>query len=675
MRMSLLGASLAALISLAGPAAAETESYVVIANGERVGHLTAEVDGSQVEIDYAVSNNGRGPKAQERITLGPNGVPVEWSIKGSSLFGNAVDEHYAWKDGEAAWKSAPDEGEVEAAAPIFYVPADASPWIEGQFARVLLKAPGQTLPVLPSGSLKLEKVRDVTLGEGSRAKALTIYEMSGIDLEPGYVVLEADGDLFALPGAGVVREGYEAELQALRDMNRDLAMDRAKAARDKLAHSFDGPVRIADVRVFDPLTMKLGAPSDVLIEGDRIVSVTAHGAARPAAAETVIDGQGGALLPGLHDMHHHTSLSSALFNLAAGVTAVRDQGNENEALLEWTKLLEAGEIAGPRIVRNGFLEGRSPYSARHGFIADSLEEALKDVEWYHDHGYWQIKIYNSFNPDWVAPVIEKAHALGMGVTGHVPAFSSPDRVIFEGYDDIAHVNQLMLGWILEAGEDTRTPLRLTGMARGANLDLSSPRVRETVEAMKANEVALDTTAVILERLMLSRSGEVTPGDAPYLSHVPIGYQRYRKRGFVSLYGPDDDRAYRQGFQKVLDTLKLLDDEGVLLLPGTDDGTGFTLLRELELYVKAGIPAGKTLRLATYDMEAYFGREDELGSIEAGKLADLILVAGDPTADISDIRKTRMTMVGGVAYFPAEIYEHFSIEPFAPPPPVRPAQAD
>ena len=675
MRMSLLGASLAALIAVAGPAAAETESYVVIANGERVGHLTAEVEGSNVEIDYAVSNNGRGPKAQETITLGPDGIPVEWSIKGSSLFGAAVEETFAWRDGEAAWKSAPDAGEVAAKTPIFYVPADASPWIEGQFARVLLKAPGRTLPVLPSGSLKLEKVRDLTLGEGERAKALTIYEMSGIDLEPGYVVLEADGDLFALPGAGVVREGYEAELQALRDMNRDLAMDRAQAAQAKLVHRFDGPVRIANVRVFDPQTMKLGAPSDVLIQGDRIVSVTAHGAAMPAPAETVIDGQGGALLPGLHDMHHHTTLSSALFNLAAGVTAVRDQGNENEALLEWTKLLEAGEIAGPRIVRNGFLEGRSPYSARHGFIADSLEEALKDVEWYHDHGYWQIKIYNSFNPDWVAPVIEKAHALGMGVTGHVPAFSSPDRVIFEGYDDIAHINQLMLGWILEEGEDTRTPLRLTGMARGADLDLSSPRVRETVEAMKANDVALDTTAVILERLMLSRSGEINPGDAPYLSHVPIGYQRYRKRGFVSLYGPDDDRAYRQGFQKVLDTLKLLDDEGVLLLPGTDDGTGFTLLRELELYVKSGIPAGKTLRLATYDMEKYFGREEELGSIEAGKLADMILVAGDPTANISDIRNTRMTMVGGVAYFPAEIYQHFSIEPFAEPPPVRAAQTN
>ncbi|HMP63275.1 MAG TPA: amidohydrolase family protein, partial [Phenylobacterium sp.] len=125
-----------------------------------------------------------------------------------------------------------------------------------------------------------------------------------------------------------------------------------------------------------------------------------------------------------------------------------------------------------------------------------------------------------------------------------------------------------------------------------------------------------------------------------------------------------------GFDRVLETLKLLDDEGVQLLPGTDDGTGFTTHRELELYVKAGISPAKTLRLATYDAERYFGRTDELGSVAPGKLADLILVDGDPVADIRAIRQVRMTMVGGVAYFPAEIYDHLAIRPFASAPVVR-----
>jgi imidazolonepropionase-like amidohydrolase len=429
-------------------------------------------------------------------------------------------------------------------------------------------------------------------------------------------------------------------------------------------------VLVRNVRVFDPASGTLSAASQVEVFGDKIVSVTPQDAGPAPKGETVIDGQGGTLVPGLHDMHHHLSQRSALYLLAAGVTGIRDMGSSNDAMLAMNRLIDDGKLAGPRIVRNGFLEGRSPYSARgNGFIADTLPQALEDIRWFADHGYWQVKFYNSFPPDWVAPAAAEAHRLGMGVTGHVPAFTTPDRVLKEGYDDIAHINQLMLGWILEPGEDTRTPLRLTGMARGATLDLSSPRVQATVKLMKDKGAKLDTTTVILERLMLSRAGTVQAGDVAYLSHMPIGYQRNRKRTFAVLDKPGDDAAYKAGFQKVLEVMKMLDDNGVEMLPGTDDATGFTLLRELELYVKAGIPAAKTLRLATLDDEKYFKHDQQLGTIARGKLADFILVDGDPTQDISKIRNVRMTMKGGVAYYPGEIYRYLDIEPFSPPPSV------
>ena len=138
---------------------------------------------------------------------------------------------------------------------------------------------------------------------------------------------------------------------------------------------------------------------------------------------------------------------------------------------------------------------------------------------------------------------------------------------------------------------------------------------------------------------------------------------------MTINTPQDDADYQAGFRKLLEVLKLLDDEGIQLLPGTDDGTGFSLLREMEVYVMAGLTPGKALRLATLDSEKYFRRDSQLGTIERGKLADFILVEGDPTRDISALRKNRMTMVGGVAYYPAEIYEHLAIRPFAPPPPV------
>lgn len=661
-------------LCLSGSALAETFKYVVMANGEKVGHLTADVQGRATSVDYAVSNNGRGPKAREKITADAAGMPVTWTIEGESLFGSPVAEHYTWKAGQAEWSSQADNGQVAAAKPLLYVGNDVSPWMLGVYVKALLKAPNRTLPVLPGGQLKLTEVRKITLGAGKAAVPVTIYELAGIDLNPDYVLVDGKGELFG--SGGLIREGYEGELPKLQVLNREIAQARAEEAQKKLAHRFAGPVRIRNVRVFDPISMKVGAElKTVVVFGDRITGVLANDAAGPAPkGETVIDGQGGTLMPGLHDMHSHTSLSSNLFNLAAGVTATRDQGNDNEQLLAMLDGLRTGRLAGPRIVRNGFLEGRSQYSARLGFIPGTLDEAMQNVRWYADHGYWQVKIYNSFNPDWVAPVAAEAKRLGMGVTGHVPAFSSPDRVIRDGYDDIAHINQLMLGWILDPKEDTRTPLRLTGMARGKDLDLKSERVQATVRLMKERGTALDTTAMILERLMLSRSGQVQAGDAPYLDHVPIGYQRYRKRSFVTIKTPQDDADYQGGFAKVREVLKMLDDNGVQLLPGTDDATGFSSLREMEVYVEAGIPAGRALYLGTLGAERYFKRDHELGTIERGKLADFILVDGDPVANISALRKNRMTMVGGVAYYPAEIYEHLTIKPFAAKPPVTPATA-
>lgn len=659
--------------ALAGSAFAATQRFVVTANGEKVGHLTAEVEPRAVTVDYAVNNNGRGPKAKEQIELDAQGLPVRWAIDGSSLFGSPVQERFTWTPGRAEWVSQADKGKVKSTAPTLYIANDASPWMLGVYVKALLRAPNHTLPVLPSGTMRLEEVRKLTLGEGASATPLTVYELSGIDLEPTYVLVDSQGELFGTLGGGLIREGFEGHLKDLQEVSQEIAIQRAMEAQKKLAHRFTTPVRIRNVRVFDPKAMKLGELSSVVVFGDKITGVMPEVPGAPAPkGEVVIDGQGGTLVPGLHDMHSHTTLSSNLFYLAAGVTSTRDQGNHNEELLGWVEGMDSGLLAGPRIVRNGFLEGRSPYSARHGFIPETLDEGLGNVRWYADHGYWQIKIYNSMNPEWVAPLAAEAHRLGMGVTGHVPAFSSPDRVIRDGYDDIAHINQLMLGWILDPKEDTRTPLRLTGMARGKDLDLTSPRVQATIDLMKAKGTKLDTTAMIVERLMLSRSGQVQAGDAYYIDHVPIAYQRYRKRSFVTVNSPQEDADYQAGFKKVLEVLKLLDDNNIQLLPGTDDGTGFSVHRELEVYVAAGITPAKTLRLATLDPEVYFGRDHQLGSIERGKLADFILVAGDPTKDISKIREVRMTMKGGVAYYPAEIYRHLNITPFAAPPPVTPA---
>lgn len=653
--------------------AAPVEKLSVVANGETVGSLVATTEGRTIVVDFHVDNNGRGPKHREEIMLGADGIPTRIAVQGRSLMGGPVEEHYRWSAGKAEWTSQADHGTAPAARPPVYIVNDDNPYMASIYARAALKSPSLGIDVLPAGRVTVEHVRDVRVGPKDRVVDLAVYRLAGVQLSPGYVLLDRQGKLFATVGTmehgTAVREGYEGSVPDLARLGRELETERVRQLQQRLAHRFDVPLRITNVQVFDPRSGTRSPPSTVVVMRDMITQVLPGTDGAPAD-EAVIDGEGGTLYPGLHDMHSHATLESGLLYLAAGVTTTRDMGNSNAFLQDLLPRIRSGEVAWPDIVPAGFLEGRSPYSARYGFIPETLEEAKRNVRWYADRGYAEVKIYNSFNPDWVGPVAAEAHRLGLRVSGHVPAFSSPDRVTRDGYDAIAHINQLMLGWILDSGEDTRTPLRLTAMARGGALDLASPRVQETVRLMKARGTALDTTAVILELLMLSRAGEMPEFARDYADHLPIGYQRYRKRTYVPLGGAEDDAAYRSGFAKVLEVIAMLHKAGVTLLPGTDDATGFTLQREVELYVKAGLSPAEALRIATLGSAEYLGRADRFGTIERGKQADFVLVAGDPTRDITAIKRPRMVLKGGAVYFPSEIYQALAIRPFATAPSVR-----
>jgi imidazolonepropionase-like amidohydrolase len=651
------------------------ERLSIVENGVTTGYVTATQGLHDTTVEYYVDSNGRGPKHSERIVFGAGPTPLAWTIEGKSLMGGAVSEHFNWAAGTSTWKSQADQGSAISAVPQLYVANDDSPWALEVYAQALLKAPGHRLPVLPAGTMQMTKIRDLVIGNGPGAAQVTLYRIEGVQLDPDYILLDHKDRIFATLGSTshrmAVRKGSEAlaaELHALAvDAESALARDRQRA----LAHRFEQPIRIRNVHVFDARTGLVGGLSTVVVMGERISAVI------PSSDDTVayddqviVDGQGGTLIPGLHDMHSHSSLASGLYCLAAGVTATRDMGNENAFLLDLIRKIDSGELAGPRIVRNGLLDGRGPYSAPFGFNISSIDEALRGVNWYADRGYFQIKLYSSIHPDWIKPIAEAAHRRGMGVTGHVPAFVTPDQAIDDGYGEITHINQLMLGWLLKPGEDSRTAFRLTAMTRAADLDLSSPAVQETIRKMVAGKIAHDPTAVILERLMLSRSGTVAAGDADFIANMPVGYQRYRKRTFVPLKSEAEDQAYRKAFEKVLETIKLLHENGIRILPGTDDTTGFTLQRELELYTMAGMSAAEALQIGTLRPEEYLGRAEQLGTIERGKLADMVLLPSDPTQDIRVIKRARMVMKDGVIYFPSEIYTSLQIKPFSSAPPLQ-----
>ncbi len=594
--------------------------------------------------------------------------------------GGTVHEHEEWKDGRQSWVSQADHGDVRTAEPKIYVGVDASPWALQLYVNALLKAPDRTINVLPRGTLKLEPIHPVTLGTGKDAQTLNAYFLTGIDLDPVILLIDKRGEIVAEPSGGdvLVREGlsrkeYDQLLVARRrTLNARTAEDPSGARRPSLRYADPHPQRSC---VQSRQTGTMSSLVAVVVFRGHVTTIEPESADAPPTDETVIDGQGGSLVAGLHDMHSHNSLMSGPLNIAAGVTTVRDMGNINTTLLDLVKRTDAGDVAGPHIIYSGFIEGRSPYSARFGIIPETLADGLRDVHWYADRGYIQIKIYNSMTPSWVAPLSQEARKLGLRTVGHVPAFATPDQMIEAGYNEITHINQLMLGWLLNPGEDTRTPLRLTAMARAADLDLSSEKVRHTIALMQSHDVGLDTTTSIVEQLMMSRAGQIPENSVAYLEHMPVGYLRYHERSYVRFKDAAEDARYAAAFAKVIDTMALLRKEGIKMWPGTDNAIGFPLHRELELYVKAGYTPAEALRIATFDCDAYMKRDQQYGSIERGKVADFFLVPGDPTKDIGALHSIRLVMKDGVIYYPNEIYAAYGIAPFASPPPLTPAHVE
>ncbi len=663
--------ALAALMFLAPVVFAETANFTVITAGKNIGHVIAETKGDTTTVDYNVKNNGRGPTMAETIRSNAAGLPVAWTIKGSTTFGSKVDESFLQSGTHAEWIDSTGKGSAEVAKPGLYIAQSGSPWANGIYAQALLKAPGMSLPALPAGTLHLEKGVTLKVQGAGGALQVTRYALSGIDLSPTNLLLDAKGRLFAQvsPSAIIVRKGYEGEEERLRKLAADWSTDRFVSMEKDVAHHYAGPVRIKNVRVFDPATSALTAPVSVLVRGREIAAVEALDS--PATpGEVTIDGNGGTLVAGMVEMHGHLGQGEALLNLIAGITTVRDMGNDNAVLDKLIQRMDGGEIGGPRVVRSGFIEGKSPFNANGGILVNSQQEALDAVRWYGARGYWQIKIYNSMNPAWVPAMVQEAHRLGMRVAGHVPAFSTADAMLEAGYDEMTHINQFMLGWVIAPGEDTRTLFRLTALKRLPDLDLQSPRVQRTIQMMVDGKKAIDPTLGIHEKLTLQRNGEVPLGAVDYLDHMPIGVQREAKRALIDTSAPGDDEAYRGALEKIYATTKMLHDRGVFIVFGTDTGGAFTYHRELELYLRTGFTTAEILKRATYDSIRYLGQDQRLGSIEKGKLADFFLIPGDPVKDLKAIKTISMVVKDGTFYFPAEVYPKFGIKPFAAAPKVE-----
>ncbi len=655
--------------------AAEHRHYLILKDGKQTGEMTVNrSDDGLTKTKYTYKDNGRGPELVEEFRLAADGSFKEYKLTGQSTFGSELREHFIRTGNSASWKTQSESGAVTLSGPGFYSPNQGSLEPTSTWITALAQSKDGRLPLLPSGSLRQKKLDQLTVEAGGKKQLVQLLALDGIGLAPEFV--------WATPGkeaklfAAIEPGSFHTILEAWASVSPSLEK-RQKIAEKKyldqmakaLGEPLDGLTLISNVRIFDSEKAELTPASDVYFAKGRITAVLPKGSVAQGSVNRV-DGEGRVLLPGLFDMHGHFGPWEGGLNLAAGVTTVRDLGNDNASLLEFISDIESGHLLAPRIVPAGFLEGESPYSARNGFVIKNLGEAQSAIDWYSQNGYPQLKIYNSFPKDILRETVAYAHSRGLRVSGHVPAFLKAQDVVEAGFDEIQHINQLLLNFFVKPDTDTRTLDRFYLVAeKTADLDLNSKEVQAFIQLMKDRKVVIDPTLTTFD-FFQHRDGEVAKAYAMIEEHLPPSVRRGMKVADMKI--PDDQVAqrYAKSYAKLIEFVGLMYKAGIPVVAGTDAMAGFTLQRELELYVEAGISPAQALQIATKN-GALYSRVTDRGSIAPGKLADLVLVDGDPTQNISDLRKVSLVFTQGKVLHPDSIYQSLGIKPFG----IKPAKIE
>jgi imidazolonepropionase-like amidohydrolase len=659
---ALVAGFLCACTALAQGASETRYAVLIMEKPAGVQTSTVAADGTR-SLSYEFNDRGRGPKLTARVRLDAAGVPALMEIDGVDYLKAPVAERFSATNGVARWKNASEAGEQKMTGPGFYISTQGLPEELGWLASALLKAPGQRLALLPAGEATIKRAEELTIGEGASRKRVTAYDIEGLGFSPSTVWLDDKQNLFASVDRfyAVVRQGFESSVPKLLEKQEALAGKRSGELARTLTRKPLMPVALTNANVFDAATGRSLPGTTVVIEGNRIRAVGKDGSVAIPSQAQKIDVGGKALLPGLWDMHVHLSPNDGLLHLAAGVTSVRDLANDNDAVQKLKRDFDAGNEIGPRVIMRGFMDGRGPYAGPTKVFVDTEAEARTAIDYYAKHGYEGIKVYSSLKPELLPFITRLAHEKGLRVSGHVPANMTARQFVEAGADEIQHINMLFLNFFDDV-KDTRTPQRFIAVAeRGAGLDLSSQPVRSFVQLLKDHNTVVDPTLTAFETLFTDRPGKVSASFAAIADRMPPQVRRNFLAGGLPV--PEGkDALYHESQLATLRMTKLLYDSGITIVAGTDDLPGFTLHRELELYAKAGISAPEVLRIATLGAARVAKRDQELGSIAPGKLADLVLVDGDPAKRISDIRRPTLVIKDGAFYEPAALYKALGIKP-------------
>jgi imidazolonepropionase-like amidohydrolase len=604
-------------------------------DGTRMGRFSLVLRGQVWEVD-------------EASRYGADGMLSRYELRGVSPQGD-VGETFSVADGKATWKSPVDRGSAAYSMAAFYLAAGPAVRNFNDVLERLIAAPDHSLALLPGGRARLEPLTTATVGNGPDRKKLVAYAITGISNAPLPIWATEDGKFFASIGVlSTIPVGYEDVQPALEQAQDEALAARSPVLAHRLAKMPAGPVAFTNVRAFLDGS-RFAEGQTIVVDKGTIVAVGPAARIRVPAGAQVFDGRGKTLVPGLWDSHmHFGDDSSGPMLLSLGITSARDPGNVTGLTLARRERRARGDLLSPHVYASTLIDGKGPNTAQVAAVATSQEEAVAAVRQAKADGMTGVKFYGTFNPAWVPAAAAEAHRLGLHVHGHLPAGMRTVDAINAGYDEITHIYFMMMQAMPDdVVAHSNGIQRFQGPGRYAkDVDLDGEAIRTLIATMVEHKTAADPTLVVAESLFVPENGDLSPAYAPFVGTLPPATERgFRQGGFAVPAGVT--RAdWRASYRKLAGLVGVMHKAGVPIVAGTD-GSGMELVRELELYVNdAGFTPAEALAAATIAPARLVGVDSKTGSIAVGKAADLVLVDGDPSQRIGDLRHTRVVMMDG-----------------------------
>jgi len=633
-----------------------------------IGEETYQIlqDGSSlaVKMDFKFTDRGTPVPLSATFRGSEDLTPEAFEIKGKNSRSTAIDEEVEVQSTQVRVRDRDKWTEIARPAQFFTMAGYAPATMQMLMVRFWASHGSPTeLATLPSGRVKIEPRGQDAISLDGKNAALDRYTVEGLIWGRETLWFDSAKNLVAAVTTDAefdhfeaIRDGYESALgtfvgkagsdgmAALADLSKGISGSRAETLALIGGTLVDGTGQ-------DPLP-----DSVVVVEKGHIVAAGSRKQVRIPRGATKIDARGKTILPGLWDMHaHFEQVEWGPIYLAAGATTVRDCGNEFEFITAVRDAIAQGRGLGPRLVLAGIVDGTGPLALGVERV-DTPEQAKMWTDKYHQANFQQMKIYSSVKLEELKIVAEEAHRLGMTVTGHVPEGLSAYQAIDAGQDQINHIDYIS-DLMLPALPANASPL--DRLKASGDIDLNSPQAQKAISFLVQHGTVVDPTLALFEFFTANTSKPpvtIEPGVAkvaPELAAI-----------LAETGPPSPSTPLREKLvQKDIAIVGALHHAGVPIVAGTDQTVpGHSLYRELELYVQAGFTPMEAIQAATIVPARVMGLDKELGTVEVGKRADLIIVDANPLESIHNIRKVEFVITSGVMYNCAELWRSVGFKP-------------